>query len=105
MNCTVRTTIGNVGSEILAYSRKENVDLIVIGRGAGSNMINRLLGDFIKKLIHKSHCPRTGHTGRKLSLGNPESIAFSLPAFQGCSFLRTALSSYILLSAAESRLL
>lgn len=57
LSCSVRTTIGNVGGEILEFSKKEGVNLIVIGRGAGSNMINRLLGDFIKKLIHKSHCP------------------------------------------------
>lgn len=54
---SVRTAIGNVGEEILDISRNEDIDLIVIGRGAGTNMINRLLGDFIKKLIHKASCP------------------------------------------------
>lgn len=57
IRCSVRTAIGNVGEEILDISRKEDIDLIVIGRGGGANMINRLLGDFIKKLIHKASCP------------------------------------------------
>lgn len=54
---SVRTAIGNVGEEILDISRHEDIDLIVIGRGSGANMINRLLGDFVKKLIHKASCP------------------------------------------------
>ncbi|MBF9017518.1 MULTISPECIES: universal stress protein [unclassified Oceanispirochaeta] len=54
---SVRTAIGNVGEEILDISRNEDIDLIVIGRGSGANMINRLLGDFVKKLIHKASCP------------------------------------------------
>lgn len=54
---SVRTAIGNVGEEILEISRNEDIDLIVIGRGGGANVINRLLGDFVKKLIHKASCP------------------------------------------------
>ena len=54
---SVRTVTGNVGEQILKASQKENIDLIIIGRGKGSNLINRLLGDFTKKLIHKAHCP------------------------------------------------
>ncbi|MDC7232692.1 MAG: universal stress protein [Spirochaetales bacterium] len=57
ISCSVRTAMGNVGEEILEISRSEDIDLIVIGRGAGANMINRLLGDFVKKLIHKASCP------------------------------------------------
>jgi nucleotide-binding universal stress UspA family protein len=57
ISCSVRTAIGDVGEEILDISRNEDIDLIVIGRGSGTNMINRLLGDFIKKLIHKASCP------------------------------------------------
>ncbi len=54
---SVRMAIGNVGEEILEISKNEDIDLIVIGRGGGMNMINRLLGDFVKKLIHKADCP------------------------------------------------
>ena len=54
---SVRTVTGNVGEQILNISQTEKIDLIIIGRGAGSNMINRLLGDFTKKLIHKASCP------------------------------------------------
>jgi len=54
---SVRTVIGNVGEQILKTSRQEEINLIIIGRGAGSNIINRLLGDFTKKIIHKANCP------------------------------------------------
>lgn len=54
---SVRTVIGNVGEQILEISQTDKIDLIIIGRGAGSNLINRLLGDFTKKLIHKASCP------------------------------------------------
>ncbi len=54
---SVRTIIGNVGEQILRVSQAEKIDLVIIGRGAGLNMINRLLGDFTKKLIHKANCP------------------------------------------------
>ena len=57
MNYSIRTVVGNVGEQILKASRSDDIDLIIIGRGEGSNMINRLLGDFIKKLIHKANCP------------------------------------------------
>ena len=49
--------VGNVGEEILKHSAENGVDLIVIGRGAGVNMVNRLLGNFTEKVIRKSHCP------------------------------------------------
>lgn len=54
---SVRTVTGNVGEQILKISQTDKIDLIIIGRGAGSNIINRLLGDFTKKLIHKAGCP------------------------------------------------
>jgi len=50
-------SIGNVGEEILEESKRQKVDLIVIGRGAGSNMINRMLGNFAEKVVRKAHCP------------------------------------------------
>ncbi len=56
-NYSVRTVEGNVGEQILKVSQSEDIDLIIIGRGAGPNLINRLLGDFVKKLIHKASCP------------------------------------------------
>ncbi len=49
--------VGNVGEEILKHSVEIDADLIVIGRGAGANMVNRLLGNFTEKVIRKSHCP------------------------------------------------
>lgn len=49
--------IGNVGKEILKYSEDNNIDLIVIGRGSGSNFVNKLLGNFTKKIAEKSKCP------------------------------------------------
>ena len=49
--------VGNVGDEILKESVEEQTDLIVIGRGAGTNMVNRLLGNFTEKVIRKAHCP------------------------------------------------
>ncbi|HAK46362.1 MAG TPA: hypothetical protein DCO79_10660 [Spirochaeta sp.] len=49
--------VGNVGEEILKQSKEADADLIVIGRGAGTNMVNRLLGNFTEKIIRKSHCP------------------------------------------------
>jgi len=57
IRCTARTVTGNVGEQILQEARSEDIDLIIIGRGAGANLINRLLGDFIKTLIHKAKCP------------------------------------------------
>lgn len=50
-------SVGNVGDQILITAEEDSVDLIVIGRGAGSNMINRMLGNFTEKLIRKSRCP------------------------------------------------
>ena len=52
-----RTVIGNVGEQILKLSQDETANIIIIGRGRSSNVINRLLGDFTKKLIHKATCP------------------------------------------------
>lgn len=50
-------SIGNVGDEIVRQSKTSDADLIVIGRGAGANMVNRLLGNFTEKVIRKAHCP------------------------------------------------
>lgn len=50
-------SIGNVGEEILAEAARQQVDLIVIGRGAGPNVINRLLGNFTEMVVRKAHCP------------------------------------------------
>ena len=52
-----RYVIGNVGEEILEEAKKEKVDLIIIGRGAGKNIINRMLGNYTEKLIRKAKCP------------------------------------------------
>jgi nucleotide-binding universal stress UspA family protein len=52
-----RFSVGNVGEEILAEARKDEMDLIVIGRGAGSNMIDRMLGNYTEKIIRRAHCP------------------------------------------------
>ena len=49
--------VGNVGEEILRIAGEEDTDLIVIGRGAGVNMINRMLGNFTEKVVRKAHCP------------------------------------------------
>lgn len=49
--------VGNVGEEILKQAAELEVDIIVIGRGAGSNMVNRLLGNFTEKVIRKANCP------------------------------------------------
>jgi len=57
MNWSSRFAVGNVGEEILKAAREESADLIVIGRGAGSNMINRMLGNYTEKVIRKSRCP------------------------------------------------
>jgi nucleotide-binding universal stress UspA family protein len=57
ISSSVKIVTGNVGDQILKEAQSDEIDLIIIGRGAGANMINRLLGDFIKKLIHKAHCP------------------------------------------------
>ena len=50
-------SVGNVGEEILEEAAKQDADLIVIGRGAGVNMINRMLGNFTEKVVRKAHCP------------------------------------------------
>jgi nucleotide-binding universal stress UspA family protein len=55
--CSTKIVTGNVGEQILKEAQSDEIDLIIIGRGAGKNMINRLLGDFIKQLIHKANCP------------------------------------------------
>lgn len=52
-----RFAVGNVGEEILKQSTELGVDLIIIGRGAGSNMVNRLLGNFTEKITRKAQCP------------------------------------------------
>lgn len=49
--------IGNVGEKILATAREKDADIIIIGRGAGTNVINRMLGNFTEKVIRKAHCP------------------------------------------------
>ncbi|MBI9105255.1 MAG: universal stress protein [Spirochaetales bacterium] len=49
--------VGNVGEQILQEAKTSSADLIVIGRGAGPNMINRMLGNFTEKVIRKAHCP------------------------------------------------
>jgi universal stress protein A len=54
---TSQFAVGNVGEEILLAAKKNSVDLIVIGRGAGPNMINRMLGNFTEKVIRKANCP------------------------------------------------
>ena len=57
MKWTSQFAVGNVGEEILLAAKKNSADLIVIGRGAGQNIINRLLGNFTEKVIRKAHCP------------------------------------------------
>ncbi len=54
---STRYVIGNVGEEILKEAKNEKVDLIIIGRGAGKNIINRMLGNYTEKLIRKAVCP------------------------------------------------
>ena len=49
--------VGNIGEEILKRAEEAEADLIVIGRGAGANMVNRLLGNFTEKITRKAHCP------------------------------------------------
>ncbi len=49
--------VGNVGEEILRKSREDSVDLIVMGRGSGKNVINRILGNYTEKIIRKALCP------------------------------------------------
>lgn len=50
-------SVGNVGEEILRIAHEEGADLVVLGRGAGANVINRLLGNYTEKVIRKAHCP------------------------------------------------
>lgn len=52
-----RFAVGNVGEEILKAAEEAGADLIVLGRGAGPNVINRLLGNFTEKVIRKASCP------------------------------------------------
>ena len=54
---STRYLIGNIGEEILKAAKKDDVDLIIIGRGAGSNIINRMLGNYTEKIIRKAKCP------------------------------------------------
>ena len=54
---STRYVIGNVGEEILKEAKKENVDIIIIGRGSGKNVINRMLGNYTEKLIRKAKRP------------------------------------------------
>ena len=57
IGCSSQFVIGNVGEEILLAAQKNGADLIVIGRGAGLNIINRILGNFTEKIIRKANCP------------------------------------------------
>ncbi|MBI9101879.1 MAG: universal stress protein [Spirochaetales bacterium] len=57
ISCTSRFLIGNVGEEILKTAHEERADLLVIGRGAGANFINRMLGNFTEKVVRKADCP------------------------------------------------
>ncbi len=54
---STRYLIGNIGEEILKAAKNDDVDLIIIGRGAGSNIINRMLGNYTEKIIRKAKCP------------------------------------------------
>lgn len=56
-NYSSRFDTGNVGEKILKTASDVEADIIIIGRGAGTNMINRMLGNFTEKVIRKSHCP------------------------------------------------
>ena len=57
VKCTSQFKIGNVGEEIIKTAQEDQADLVVIGRGAGANMINRLLGNFTEKVVRKAGCP------------------------------------------------
>jgi nucleotide-binding universal stress UspA family protein len=52
-----RCVMGNVGEKIIEAAENDNIDLIIIGRGPGHNLINRLLGNFTEKVIRKAPCP------------------------------------------------
>jgi len=54
---TTRCVEGNVGERILETAQNENTDLIVMGRGAGANIINRMLGNFTEKVVKRAACP------------------------------------------------
>jgi len=56
-NYSSRFDTGNVGEKILKTAAEVDANIIIIGRGAGSNMINRMLGNFTEKVIRKAHCP------------------------------------------------
>ncbi len=52
-----RHASGNVGDLILETAKEEDADILIIGRGAGTNIINRLLGNFTEKVVRHAHCP------------------------------------------------
>jgi nucleotide-binding universal stress UspA family protein len=56
-DCSSKVVQGEVVDEIIAYAKKENIDLIVIGTHGPKNLDKMLLGTVAKQVVKKAPCP------------------------------------------------
>jgi len=57
LNCISIIQVGDVGSEIIQYAEKNNVELVVIGARGLGKFKQLLLGSVSNKVATNSHCP------------------------------------------------
>lgn len=57
ISCETEIRIGNVGDEILNYSKQNQVDLIIMGARGLGKLKQLLLGSVSNKVVINSHCP------------------------------------------------
>lgn len=48
---------GDIADEILRHAKKENVDIIIVGRHGHGGLLTRLLGTVSEAILHRSPCP------------------------------------------------
>lgn len=56
-NCVGYVKMGNIAKEILNFTTKEQIDLIVVGSQGDSNISNYLLGSVPQKVTTLAKCP------------------------------------------------
>lgn len=56
-DCSSKVVQGEVVDEIIAYAKKENFDLIVIGTHGPKDLQEMLLGTVAKQVVKKAPCP------------------------------------------------
>ena len=57
IDCKTEIRIGDIGDEILNYSKQNQIDLIIMGARGLGKLKQLLLGSVSNKIVTNSHCP------------------------------------------------